>query len=151
MDRPRWWKFDSPGEYLFAQYNYIKEHKNIKVKDFIVLIGAKNRSSLYNIFRNTLRINPDKIELYRTVFRLSEEEGEYVILLTIRDSASCFYAKNVLSEEVKKFIKSRKPKNTYSRSYKSLESKWDEFNNSDSNSRKKKRVKVPLGTIAFNE
>lgn len=145
MDRPKWWEFDTPGKYLHAQYKYIKSIKKVNIKDFIIPIGAKNRSSIYNIFRGTLSINPDKLEIFKTVFKLTEVEVEYLALLYARDRSSYEYERNVWAKAVDDFKLERKPKSGMRGSSKTLDSKWDDFIKAESNieGRKKKRVKIP--------
>lgn len=145
MERPKWWEFDVPGEYLHAQYKYIKSIKKVSIKDFIIPIGAKNRSSIYNIFRGTLSINPDKLGIFKTVFKLTEVEVDYLATLYARDRSSYEYERNVWSKAVKNFIDERKPKRDSSVSSKSLGVKWDDYLRDEikPNGRVKKRVKIP--------
>ncbi len=127
MNRPNYWEFDSPGKYLYAQYKYVRKVRKVKAKDFLVLLNFKNRSSLYNLFRDHVHINPDKIELYRTVFKLNEEEAEYLILLTVRDMSSSQYEKNMWIQKVKVFLEKKVTTNTFEKKDGKLFDMWDDF------------------------
>lgn len=146
MNRPKWWEFNTTGEFLQAQYNYIKSIKKVNIKDFIIPIGAKNRSTIYNIFRGSLSINPDKMDTFRFVFKLTEVEAEYLSILSSRDRATYQYEKTVWQQLADDFIKENKPKNMHSRKTESINFEWDDFFKAEEQPevRKKKRVKIPL-------
>lgn len=127
MNRPNFWEFDSPGKYLYEQYKYIRNVRKVNIKDFLVLLNFSNRSSLYNIFRDHVHINADNIELYKTVFKLNEEEGEYLILLTVRDMSATQYEKKMWQQKIDELLEKQVTANTFNKNDGALFNMWDDF------------------------
>lgn len=125
--RPKWWNYSEVGKYLKDQYRYIKSIKKVKVEDYILHLGAKNRSSLYNVFKGTLNLNPSKMKLYKTLFMFSQDEIEYLMLMTLRDKAQSKFEKKFWPKKINEFIKSHKKRLPDSNIEKSIIEEWDKF------------------------
>lgn len=131
MQRPNWWEFNSAGKYLYEQYKYVRANKKTPMKKFVTVLGFKNRSSLYNIFTDHNRIDPNKIEDIKTLFYLNETEAEYILILTFMDLSNHSYAQKVWKDHLRKFLRDKEPPQSVFKDAKtgSLFDMWENYKN----------------------
>lgn len=139
VKRPIYWEYDQVATYLKDQYQYLRSFKKVKPIDFVVHLGAKNRSSLYNVFKGSLKLNPKKIDLYKSIFMLTQDEVEYLMLMTLRDKAKTSFEKEFWPKKINEFLKKRiphkktklgitKPKQSTTAKAKSkMDEEWEKF------------------------